>query len=445
MFGTRSSLLSMENEALGGDAPNPEIAGQVADVVADNEAVTEDVQDGAAIIQDQVALEDAVEEIQGMEQIQDQVQESVDSGEGLSEDAGQMLEVAVERAAKRIGVAPSRRLSKENFKTGSKLSATRLSLEGIKETVVAAWEAVKNFFKGLWVKIKDFFARIFTNLPKLRKQIIAMRDRAYGIKGSEKKADKIKTAAGSFSHDGKADLKTAEAVIENYTGLVGAIPEAFKSFGTEVAAIVSSVKGSGKADFNNLTSSFLKPLESIKGVAEVTGSKPTEIGNLRFTGKQFGPFLNGQLILIGSVNHKDTKDADKADAAEPHFAMHPQKQTAPAEIEALSSKQVQELADKLLGLLDAAEGVDRKKNVIESALNSAVKGAEEVIKAAQGGLSEDAGASEQRKFLSESRSWLMKASAVANRLVVMAPAMSAQTIKAGLAYGNASLSNIKSA
>lgn len=442
MFKSRTGLLSMEDADVVEGALPEEAAEAVAEVTEVNDAIAADVAEGVAINDEVVDLEDAIEEIQGLETIAEGVEEKVESGEGLSEDAGEMLEVAVESACRRLGIRRSSRLSKENYATGSKLAATRLSLEGIKETIVKAWEAVKNFFKGLWVKIKDFFARIFTNLPKLRKQVIAMRDRAYQTKGVSKKSDKIKTGASQFSVEGKANSKTAEAILDTYSKLLKALPPAFDAFGAGVTQVVNNVKDLKVASFQSLSAAMTQPLNAVPKVT--TGKKPAEQGDNRFEGDMHGPLLGGQALFIGKIYHKDAKKSEKDDAA-PYMEIADVKQTVASDIEALDAAGVQKLADSCLEVLDAAEEVDRKKSKIETALSSAVKAAEEVIKSAQTTLEDKANASDSRKILSDARNWVTKAGSVANRLVVMAPSMGAQAVKAALAYGNASLSNLKAA
>lgn len=442
MFKSRTGLLSMEDADVVEGALPEEAAEAVAEVTEVNDAVAEDVAEGAAIAADTVDLEDAIEEIQGLETIAEGVEEKVESGEGLSEDAGELLEVAVESACRRLGIKRSSRLSKENYATGSKLAASRLSLEGIKETIVKAWEAVKNFFKGMWVRIKEFFARIFTNLPKLRKQVIAMRDRAYQIKGTTKASDKIKTSAAQFSVEGKANKDTASAILKNYYQFLKALPEAFDAFGKGVTDAAAAVKGTKSVDFTALSNALIAPLGKMD--VSRTGKKPAENGDQRFEGDMYGPLLGGQALFVGKSYHKDAKKEDKAEAA-PYMDLVDVKQTVASDIEALDAKNVQALADACLMVLDAAEEVDRKKSKVEAALNSGVKAAEEVIKSAQVALEDKADASEARKNLSDARTWVTKAGSLANRMVVMAPSMGAQAVKAALAYGNASLSNLKAA
>lgn len=444
MFKSRTGLLSMEDAEVVEGALPAEAAEAVAEVTEVNDAVAADVAEGAEIASEVVDMEEAVEEIQGLETISEGVEERVESGEGLSEDAGEMLEVAVESACRRLGIKRSSRLSKENFATGSKLSATRLSLEGIKETIVKAWEAVKNFFKGLWTKIKDFFARIFTNLPKLRKQVVAMRDRAHETRGVSKKSEKIKTSAAQFSVQGKANLSNAKDIVGNYYGLLASLPAAFEAFGKGVATATTGITGGTSVDFAAISDAMTSPLKNLD--KSTTGKKPNEMGDMRFEGDSYGPFLGGQVLAIGRVYHKDAKKEDKSeDAAAPFMDLYDPKQTTASDIEALDAKQVIELADSCLQVLDAAEEVERKKSKIETALNSAVKAAENVIKSAQVGVGEQAAASEARGTLVKARTWVTKAGSVANRLVVMAPSMGAQAVKAALAYGNASLSNLKAA
>jgi len=70
-----------------------------------------------------------------------------------------------------------------------------VSVEGIKSIAQDIWKAIKEFVKKIWKRVDDFFHKIFGALPRLRKQLIALRERADGY--IDKSIEESKTDVGS--------------------------------------------------------------------------------------------------------------------------------------------------------------------------------------------------------------------------------------------------------
>lgn len=226
-------------------------------------------------------VDDAAGEVEALGDVQDLMQEAVDSGEGMTEQTAEMAEVAIERIMDKLGFAKRGEVmpAMESFgNKGSRLSATKVALESVSENLKKAGRAIINFLKQIWEKLKSFFAGLIKSRSALAKNLASLQKRAKELKdsGAVKKEAELKSgAAKALSVDGKADLASASKVLEDSAKLatVGqtlavVLTQAAKSFdpmkaesidkemaaGIEKAlASLPSVKGEGdKAHFGNL-------------------------------------------------------------------------------------------------------------------------------------------------------------------------------------------------
>jgi hypothetical protein len=72
---------------------------------------------------------------------------------------------------------------------------TTISVEGIKSIAQDIWKAIKEFVKKVWKSVETFFHKIFGALPRLRKSLIALKERADSY--MDKSIDEGKTEIGS--------------------------------------------------------------------------------------------------------------------------------------------------------------------------------------------------------------------------------------------------------
>lgn len=143
--------------------------GEVVDEVSKVEltevadATAEVAEQGGEVDDHVEALSDGVDNIEEMTSVQDVLQKSVDSGEGVSEDAAEIAEIAVEAICARLGIKKQRTVpSLEAFGSkSSRLVATKFAIESIGEKIDQAWKAVKAFFAKVWAQIKAFFKTVW--------------------------------------------------------------------------------------------------------------------------------------------------------------------------------------------------------------------------------------------------------------------------------------------
>lgn len=163
-----------------------------AAVVADVENVTtselvDDVETTAEETEELVEMTDeAHEDIDTLEQVQDVMTDSIESGEGLSPEAAEMAEIVTESICRRMGIRNTRVIpNMESFgSNGSRLSATRLAFEGISDVIEKIWKAIKDAFKKVMSVIQDLYKKFFDGATKIKAQAKALitkaQERSYG-------------------------------------------------------------------------------------------------------------------------------------------------------------------------------------------------------------------------------------------------------------------------
>ena len=133
--------------------------------------IIETNKDETELDQDLDTLDTASDDIDSLNDVTKVIENSAE-GDGMSEDTAKMAEVAVESIMRRQGMSMTYNPipSMESFaRTSSRMSATKLSLEGIKETAGNLWKRFIDFINNIGEKIKDFFKRITEGvLPKLK-------------------------------------------------------------------------------------------------------------------------------------------------------------------------------------------------------------------------------------------------------------------------------------
>ncbi len=132
------------------------------------------------------AVEEAVDGVEEIEEIAEVAEGSVEAGDGLTEEAAEIAEVAVESICNRLGYKPAKRIipAMESFgATSSRLDATKYALEGFKDTVAKIWEGIKAFFarigdalKALWNKLFDLATKTAARAEKMAKNVKKAQD-----------------------------------------------------------------------------------------------------------------------------------------------------------------------------------------------------------------------------------------------------------------------------
>jgi len=210
-------LLSLEDEAsvevpvveTGADSLEGELAGVIA---ADQEVVDSDQ-----------AVEDLTDVQATLESLAITVEQSLADG-GLTPREAALVEQVYQASAGRVGLK-SKVPSMESFGGSSdRERATRVTLEGFKESVQRIWQAILNVLKKWWIQIDKFFYKVFNAAPKLMGRANALAKAASEHKEEMNVGAKLKLSglhaelAGGNAVQAANDLRQVTAdIFEKYS------------------------------------------------------------------------------------------------------------------------------------------------------------------------------------------------------------------------------------
>ena len=185
-FRSKGLVLAMEEEGLI-PVETPEVPEAEPEIVpAEVEQEIAEVQEEGGEVEDlNTAIEEAVEDVGTLEDTADVLEESVaEGGEGIDEAGAEIAEIAVESLCRRLGIKKKVMPAMEGFASAnSRVTATRVALEGFKDTIARAWAAIKSAFATLWTKIKAFLDSVLNANTKLKNAAEAAKKQVEGVKG----------------------------------------------------------------------------------------------------------------------------------------------------------------------------------------------------------------------------------------------------------------------
>lgn len=244
----------------------PEVVEQVEEVQQDGEVAGEMVE----------AADSASEDLDTLEEIQDVLEDSVEAGEGVDQPAAAIAEIAVESLCRRLGMKKVTFLpAMESFGSkNSRVSATRIAVEGIVETVKAGWAKLVEWLKKTWATIVAFFKKLFDANLRLEKAAGEMLGKVKAL------ADDAKPKAGEFESKGIASMlgkKSAVEALEGLVALTGKSTEIFNDGVKMVKALEEHVqkmqvgdKVAGTAEVSSLVNeAFVSAMASLPGAEKL--------------------------------------------------------------------------------------------------------------------------------------------------------------------------------
>lgn len=182
-----------------------------------------EVQEAAApVAETETAIDELTEVAEGLEEIADAVEAAVEDG-GLATGAAEMLTLATESYTRRLGLESAPVASLESFGGASnRLQATRVSLEGLRETVENIWNAIKQQITKWINALRDYYQRVWAAAPKLRKRAEELKAKIDGLDGKSPKEKKVAAGgivkalhiSGKFPADLGAEIKKFGALID---------------------------------------------------------------------------------------------------------------------------------------------------------------------------------------------------------------------------------------
>jgi len=283
----------------------------------------------------------------------------------------------VESIRRRVGVARVDRTkpipSKENFASkGGRRQATRLSVEGISDTLKSIWEAIKRGLKLLGDKIRSFLTGLVGSASQLEKHLNSLQDRVRKLSGDNEVAEKELSigAAKAFSVGKKADKSTAIKVLEN----AAVIPEAARTLSDGVVKLSASVAGGSVGDEG-------KYFGAVKGVVEGAFAN---LGEVKYAGKDknddgkerkfFGTLVEGRAIAMV---------ASTSGVPELRLEFVANNDGLADKIEALDVGGMNEVLKKALAVTGKLEGIGNVEKALKAAVDKCTQAADKALAAAK--------------------------------------------------------------
>jgi hypothetical protein len=195
--------MEIDDEETGAGSDAIEVPGEVRDA--------EDEVEGREEV-----IDEAGDDIDTLEDIKDILDEAADKGEGIDETAAKIVEVTTEAIYARLGFTGAQTLgSMESFKNArSRVTATKMAAEGIRDRIGRAWDAIVKFFKDLRAKVKELWVKYVTQVGRLKRAAEAMRRKVASTSGT-KKNDTFKDKSMASKILGKDNKVNIEKAIDN--------------------------------------------------------------------------------------------------------------------------------------------------------------------------------------------------------------------------------------
>lgn len=333
--------------------------------------IGEIVEDAGDISEDTDVLDSAMEDLDALDDISDVMEESVESGEGLDEDAAEIAQIAVESIYRRLGLRRNTSMpSLESFgSTSTRVHATKIAMEGIGETVINGLKAAGKKIYEMIMAVVNFFKKLSKGVVGLQRAAESLLKDANGVKedGQKNAGFEDGRISREFSENG-APVTSARAleVVSNSEKLIQAAKSitdaAFKSIDILDNVAKSEQVASDKKDNTSLEVDSLRT--TFKNALEGKVTDITFVNGVKFQLQGFDA-APGQEGSRSSVKFVEVK----SDSKEP--SSHVETLTV-ANIKEIAQK-VKEQAKALGGLVETAGKVDGFGKKVQKTLDAAAK------------------------------------------------------------------------
>lgn len=397
-----------------------------ADVLELNEGIQETQVEAAEVDEIATAIEDAEVAAGNLEEAAEVLEGGVESGEGVSEETAQAVDIAVEAALNMLGAShrgSNLMPSLESWGSGhSRLASTKLALEGVADKIKEIWKKIVEFVKAIAQKVIDFFVKFFDNTDRLIKNATKMKQSVASKSDFKVKEDKIKagSAAKQFNKgDGTANFATASDVLKTHAAVARSAKGVVSAFSAGFAAISGMINDSSKTDGLGA-----KLEDVIRGAAAAYGQvEETEVNGVKYVTLK-GTFAGGK-TMSWTADHADKgKKIPK-----PGFVVKEAAKEAGKEAKTLNPKEAAELLDQVIELGKATSGFKDVKGNINDMVKNTSKIADSVLKAV-----------DEHGSMTEARTWVTSAANSVSRFVTMTPAWNVAIGNAAIGYVSASMS-----
>lgn len=423
-------------------AMEEEIVGSVDESVLET---TAEVSEGSMEVSDAAneteqlitAVEEAVEDASTVERIQEVAEASVEEGEGLSEQAAEITEVAIESIHARLGISKRVMPSMESFgSSNSRVAATRIAVEGFKETVVRIWKAIVDGVKSIIQKIKDFFMKFFDNSAKVKKLAESLKTKVNEIKAKKASTTDIKEPGiAEVFNDSKTGQFQLIKILENQKILTVGSTSVVDALSSSVGLIEGLIKKDVKEDdVLSLSKTMEKLLDNIKKSFAGTTSNTRQEGDLIVDEVDFGPLINGNII---STELKINKAADEFVSFSYTFSPatgDKNKKPAKESLPVLSAKEQEDVCSAVIQLMDETEKFKKNKDHVINIGTKVIKTVDAVLKLVDAVADTNKDNANIKKIISNARGALVACMNVSGRIFTMTPAYNVKAGNAALKY-----------
>ena len=399
------------------------------DVIEAADAEQEAEVEAAEVDELATAIEDAEVAADNLEEVADVLEDGVEKGEGVSEETAQAAEIAVEACLNMLGTShreSSIMPSLESWGSGhSRLSATKIALEGVTDTVKKIWERIVKFVKDIWQKVSDFFVKFFDNTDRLIKNATKLKQEIAGKKDYKVKEKEIDNKgasknfnAGQGNADGKTVIevvKTHSAIARGSKGLISGITGTFN-------AVKDMINGNDAAQegIGSKLEDMVRAAVSTIGQVEVSQNQGVSYFSLKGT-------LAGGKKMSWTVNYKDGGSGPvKKTAPKLGYVVTEVKKPAEKKAKTLTPDEASQVIESVIELGKATASFKEAQANMKEIVNTTSKIADVVLKSV-----------DEHGSQTEARTWVTSTSNSISRFVTMTPAWN-------VAVGNAALNYVKS-
>lgn len=275
--------------AMEDDTPDTPVDAGLGDNAESVETDLAEVTESEAEGDDQEAqIEDGADVSEALEEYKVALESAISTG-GLDRNGGALLHIGLSNLYNRAGISQNHRatISQESFgQTSSKLNATHIALEDIKEQIKKIWDAIVKAVKKVIDWVKEHFNKIFGTAEKLQKRAKALADKVGSITGTPKEKTIENERLVKALHIGNNPPA-------NLAGGLDAVKEtADKIFGI----IGDRVAEGGERSLEILNSDHKTPVSDIKKKA-MNPEGCTEVSDPE--GKGFGNPGDGMKVWVG--------------------------------------------------------------------------------------------------------------------------------------------------
>lgn len=170
-------------EATGDDTPSEEVDIPVAEDTVETAAAEVDMAESDVDAADEV-IADAESDLSTLDGIADKLEATEENG-GIDAGSAAIVEVAVERLYQKLGVTRAKAMpALESFGAdSSRLKATRIAVEEIRENAKKVWEAILRMIAKAREFIVAFFKKVFTATGRVKERAEKLKAALEQVKG----------------------------------------------------------------------------------------------------------------------------------------------------------------------------------------------------------------------------------------------------------------------